>query len=50
MQIDESDRYGTKNHNGFYPCKMKASYSLLPRYMKNRTVDGMVEDMNKKSK
>lgn len=47
---DKNNRYGAKNHNGYYPCRMKASYSLLPRYIKNRTVDGVVEDMNKKSK
>lgn len=47
---DKNNRYGTKNHNGYYPCKMKASYSLLPQYMKKRTVDGMVADMSNKSR
>lgn len=46
---DEKNRYGTEDDRGYYPCKMVASYSLLPRYMEKRDVDKTVEDMNKKS-
>ena len=48
---DPDNRYGTeKNDSGYYPCKMVAEYSLLPRYMNNRDVDKTVEDMEKKSR
>lgn len=46
---DAGNRYGMTSDRGYYPCKMKASYSLLPRYMEKRSVEGIVEDMNKKS-
>ena len=45
---DKNNRYGTESDRGYYPCKMVKSYSLLPRYMKNRDVDQMVEEMDKK--
>lgn len=47
---DTKNRYGTNEHMGYYPCKMVASYSLLPRYMENRDVDKTVADMNKHDK
>lgn len=45
----KGNRYGAEANRGYYPCKMVASYSLLPRYMEKRDVDKTVEDMNKKS-
>lgn len=46
---NKNNRYGTENDDGYYPCKMTAEYSLLPRYMANRSVDKTIDDMNKKS-
>jgi len=48
-----NNRYGTKPRNGYkddyYPCKMVATYSLLPRYIAKRDVDKTIADMEKKS-
>lgn len=50
---DQNNRYGTNPRHeysdNYYPCKMIATYSLLPRYIAKRDVDKTVEDMNKKS-
>ena len=47
MQPDIHNRYGTDSDRGYYPCKMKASYSLKPQFWSKRTVESVVEKMNK---
>lgn len=44
---DENNRYGTTSDRGYYPCKMVKAYSLLPRYLDNRSIDKTVDDMDK---
>ena len=47
---DPNNRYGTEKSYDYYPCKMVAEYSLLPRYLEKRDVDKTVENMNKYDK
>lgn len=42
---DETNRYGTEDNRGYYPCKLVASYSLNSK----RTVEQIVKMMNNKA-
>lgn len=44
---DIHNRYGMEKTDGYYPCKMVASYSLKPQFWSKRTVESVVEKMNK---
>lgn len=44
---DIHNRYGMEKTDGYYPCKMVASYSLKPQFWDKRTVDNVVEKMSK---
>lgn len=46
-KLHKGCRYGTEKHSGYYPCKMVASYSLKPGHFNKRTVESVVENMNK---
>lgn len=46
-QPDIHNRYGIDSDRGYYPCSMKASYSLKPQFWNKRTVESIIESMNK---
>ena len=50
---DPDNRYGTNPRkeysDNYYPCKLTATYSLIPYYIAKRDVDKTIADMEKKS-
>lgn len=47
---DAGNRYGTKEGDGYYPCKMVAEYPLEPEYMETYSVQEYVDAMNEADK
>lgn len=47
---DPDNRYGTESDSGWYPCKMKVSFSMIPRYFDKRTVEDCVNKMRSAAK
>lgn len=47
---DSSNRYGTEDDRGYYPCKMVSYYPLKPEYMSNHSIEEYVADMEKMSR
>ena len=43
---DATNRYGTEEDRGYYPCKMVAEYPLEPEYMDEYSVEEYVNAMN----
>ena len=45
-----SNRYGTDDDNGYYPCKMVAYYPIEPKNINSYSVEYYVNNMNELSK
>ena len=44
-----SNRYGTEEYRGYYPCKMVTYYPIEPEFMDNSSIEDYINDMNKLS-